>query len=492
MGILEDLRAVWASPGSDPSGWTLPSLDAHSAVLRAELDLPTYGYHSGHSIDSNRLRKIRQWIEAGHISTDGNSVFTDVTTISSAMHFMSTASRGGHMVATTLMDLDTFARSAILSDRIYHLDRLGDDYSEINQNIGENVVAALGVAATDDDPVSATLRDLFDECRSTVRSLTLWPEGSSPWTDAEQLRTGWEILLGRPIDAGSISGAAADGQRWASAGGWNVAKMISLQRGNPQGIMDDDSANFIEECNIRALFNMRIAGVLNLPYAANSSRLPVTYRRFSNAAAANNFFLDIQEVQDVVNRQISEASRPLSMKLPVFLATILMKCDRPDQILGEIGSWRQRAEPYRVKRAELLAALRDGDVKTVKRLRRAVDADIGALAKAATPDLADAVLAPAFAATGHGIAALILATFKMLKVVTGVDENARTAIVNRIARRDMWFISKISDAATSYGNSLARVQLIWGISDRKLDECSRTLERMRALDSTWRDFEPNA
>jgi hypothetical protein len=73
----------------------------------------------------------------------------------------------------------------------------------------------------------------------------------------------------------------------------------------------------------------------------------------------------------------------------------------------------------------------------------------------------------------------------VLKAVSGIDSDARTSIVNRIARRDQWFLTRLGDTAASLTNALPKVQRLWGIDDDALDDCAATLQRMRVLDPTW-------
>ncbi|MDQ4032730.1 MAG: hypothetical protein M3332_10870 [Actinomycetota bacterium] len=493
MALLDDISVLACQFSStetaEPGGWHLPNLSSESLPIRAEFDLSAPGYHArADESAENRLQALRAWREYNR--TTGEAVFTDTTTIVAATHFMAVAGKDGHVTATALMDLDSFVRSVILYDHVLYLDNSSLEDENINSNLGGRVLIPVATSVPADSAnrpeqdISSTLQDLFDECMHTLRNLSQWPAQSGPRIDAEQLRAGWEILLGGPVDWSLIDGRAANGQRWSSVGAYNIARMAVAQRGTTKGLEPVQLANFVEECNIRALFNMRVANSLRLPYVANSSRLPMTARRFSNAATAHDAFLDVQEIQRSVTDRASAAMRTWTTQLPVFLTAVLARCKRPEDLFEQIACWREHAAPYRSKRVELLAAIQDGNVKALKRIENAVRADIHAWRKVASPDTALAVTG-SLLATGSGFAPAILTTLKVLKAVSAIDSGARMSIVNRIARRDQWFLTRLGDTAASLTNALPRVQRLWGIDDDALDDCAATLERMRALDPTW-------
>jgi hypothetical protein len=355
MALLDDIsvlaRQVSSTQTAEPDGWHLPDLSSESLPIRAEFDLSAPGNHAraGESAES-RLQALRAWRE--HNRTTGEAVFTDTTTIVAATHLMAVAGKDGHVTATALMDLDSFVRSVILYDHVLHLDSSPLEDENLNFKLGDRVLLPVTTLVPGDassrpeQDLSSTLQDLFDECMHTLRNLPRWPAQCGPRIDAEQMRAGWEILLGGPVDWSLIDGRAANAQRWSSAGTYNIERMAVAQRGTTKGLEPVQLANFVEECNIRALFNMRVASALRLPYVANSSRLPMTARRFSNAATAHDAFLDVQEIQRNVTDLASAAMRTWTTQLPVFLTAVLARCKRPEDLFEQIAWWRENAAPY--------------------------------------------------------------------------------------------------------------------------------------------------
>lgn len=241
---------------------------------------------------------------------------------------------------------------------------------------------------------------------------------------------------------------------------------------------------FIDECNVRCIFNSRVAGLIEILSAPNNARLPYRLHLLRNAAMAHDRFLDVAEIQRALHEHTATYVRPYTPELPLFLTTVLARAASLEDVCDEVGRLRADAEPYRAHRRELLDAIWRGDTRTVDRLRKAVQADTHAWRGLLRASSALALIG-VLTATGFGWAALILTSLKLVKAEEDLDPAARAGLFRRILRPEEWFLTKVGTLSRELVNGLPRLQALWGLNDLALGSCQRGLERLSGLDEAW-------
>jgi hypothetical protein len=91
--------------------------------------------------------------------------------------------------------------------------------------------------------------------------------------------------------------------RWASDTEWNLQELVNAAQDDATVADRGDFDEFVDDANLRGIFNIRLAQLIGLPYAANSSRLPIRHQQFKNARIAQEAFLDLDEIQRAVDQR---------------------------------------------------------------------------------------------------------------------------------------------------------------------------------------------
>jgi hypothetical protein len=448
-------------------------------------------FHSSEPVEEE-LAALREFIAS--VGDPSNAVFMDSTTlftVSAMLGLTGEKDPDDYVSANTLLDLDTFVRCAILYDRILCLPNDAVEVGELNRAIGAEVVSTLPLAIEEyaTPGVVGALTDLFDDVQHDVNWLARAEPGTAEHDDLEELNKAWERVLGRELAVADLFWPQRS-QQWGSIGSQIVRQLLASQS---QGRVTEltaemgvawEWAEFIDECNVRCLFNTRVAGLLGLPYAPNNARLPYRFHLLRNAAVAHDHFLDVAEVQRALQEQTASYVRPYTLELPLFLASVLARASRLDDLLREVGQLRADGEAYRARRRELLDAIWRGDTRTVDRLQEAVQADTRAWRGLlrASPTLA---VIGVLTATGFGLAAMILTSLKLIKVGEDLDPAARAGLFRRTLRPEEWFLTKVGTLSRELVNGLPTLQALWRLTNEHVDICRRGLERLSGLDEAW-------
>jgi hypothetical protein len=496
MALGEELDAISAEPRRRPADLMREEV----VPLAAEFGI-TRRHHSREPVE-DELDALRRWV-AG-VNGDGrtSAVFMDTTTLFtvSAMLGLAVEAARPHLnpdiaepsfyvTANTLLDLDTFIRCAVLYDRIVCLPNQSVDIVSINRAIGAEVVSLLPLPI---EPGYATpgvvggLTDLFESVSSDLNWLANARSGTAEGDDLEALKLAWERVLGRELSRQELfwPDRRAD---WASMGSQIVETLLA----SPVDASGQQSEvglilwpRFIDECNLRSLFNQRLAGMLALPYAPNNARLPYRVHLLKNAAVAHDRFLDVAEIQRALRDQTMAYMRPYTLELPVFLTTVLARATSLRDVLAEVGRLRAMGEAYRAHRRELLDAVWRGDTRTMDSLRAAVQADTRAWRGALKASSALAVIG-VLAATGYGLAALILTSLKLVKASEELEPAARAGLFRRVLRPEEWFLTQVGTSSRELVNTLPKLEQLWTLPTRQIEICRNRLLCLAELDGAW-------
>jgi hypothetical protein len=129
--------------------------------------------------------------------------------------------------------------------------------------------------------------------------------------------------------------------------------------------------DFVNECNLRSLFNWSIAYAFKLPYVPNSFRLPFQQYLYANGEAARQNivrFLDDKYLE----RTGEFGSIEHRVRVPLFLASILARASNLAEVVDLLRETRSKAASFRTRKAELEDAIRREDLKASKELMRAL------------------------------------------------------------------------------------------------------------------------
>src|SRR5206468_3304543 len=83
--------------------------------------------------------------------------------------------------------------------------------------------------------------------------------------------------------------------------------------------------------------------MLGLPYAANSTRLPLRFQQIRNAVIAHDCFLDLAEIQRILNERTRAYVRPGTVELPVLLTAVIERATEPTALWEQVARLRKAA-----------------------------------------------------------------------------------------------------------------------------------------------------
>jgi hypothetical protein len=230
------------------------------------------------------------------------------------------------------------------------------------------------------------------------------------------------------------------------------------------------------------MVNHRLALHLNLPYLANTARMP-----FRDA------LLDVpriltDELPSVMAADKHYAEAASNVKLmrgepfivPVFLAVALQKAQRPADLWAAIAELRSEAVGYRRRRVALEDAVSLGDLAVVTELQRALALHSSAWSErvidASATASDSALIATSEAATSAHVAALP-GSWQVV-ALTALIAGSRKLLPQELTRRLMWrffkpefrFLNRISDESKAIATAMPRVQRLWDVRDKDADE----------------------
>jgi hypothetical protein len=129
--------------------------------------------------------------------------------------------------------------------------------------------------------------------------------------------------------------------------------------------------DFVNECNLRSLFNWSIAYALKLPYVPNSFRLPFQQYLYTKGEAARQNI--VRFLDDKYREKAGEfGSIEHRVRVPLFLGSILARASSLPDVVRLLQETRSKAASFRSRKAELEDAIRREDLKAAKELMRAL------------------------------------------------------------------------------------------------------------------------
>ena len=329
--------------------------------------------------------------------------------------------------------------------------------------------------------MAGALLDLFDEVRA---SLTYDWEVGARKDDLDAMRGALAAVVGTEVTLDGLLAAKRERSSYfASAGRANLVYLARRERTN-EWIAEafNEWHEFVDESNLRAIFNLRVAGLIGLPYAPNTTRIPMRGHQLANAQIAHRQFLDVAEIQLAVDTRTARYLRPTSVP---FQSSSRPRCTRRVRLrtFGRGSEAAIVARPYRAHRNELISALELGDGRAIDRIATAVAADVRAWRKLISPKVVLG-LGVTLLSTGLGLAAQILTTMKLFKAASETDDSAREGLIRRVLRRDEWFLTRSGDTASQLTNGLAKVDAIWHPDKGTLDRCANRLATLKTADAS--------
>jgi len=447
-----------------------------------------YRHDHGSGSEEERLQALRDWVAFAPDTPRSSGVFMDNMSLYSA--FSLVTDWDGQIPANVLLDLDTFVRCVVLYDHIFYISNTAElseqsgrfDFRRLNKLLGNERVAVPIPA----DPESynrgvwGALSDLFDQAEVELYRMTGTAAGTTAATDREAIRRGWEIVLGRPIAINDIYDQGFAISYWPSSGETLVQNLLTIVPDeNVLFTGLETPSRFITESNARSLFNTRVAGILNLPYAANTTRMPFRAHLLSNAAVAQDAMQDVREIQEIFSQFAAGYLRPESVELPIFLTAVLARTRTLGGFFAEVAGLRAQAAGYRAHRRELLDAIQARNATTIDKLRLAVLDDAHKL-RGAVAGSSSTVVLGVLAALGHGFAPLIIAG---LQAMLGVDEEKRRILGRRLFKPEEWFVTRVSGSARELLDARPAIERLWG--PMNWDYMSGRFHDIVALDDIW-------
>jgi hypothetical protein len=315
-------------------------------------------------------------------------------------------------------------------DHLFHFTNPDVDDDSMNRALGEAVFCALPLPDPGPEGDLHGVRGLFRTAWAETDTLlkrlsdnaglaTL--EGKS----VEEFVWQWSMILGRPLSADDVINRGTDSgdYAWCSPGPallnqlWYASRSsVStfddvIARGDALesvGAAAGAKANrellhsMITECNCRSYVNERLANHLDLPYVANTARLPFRSLYYDLPRAVTDALPSVLAADSTYVERAAHADllRGDPLVLPVFLALALNDAKRPGDLWAAIAGLRTEATRFRERRAELDHALEVGDKKQMERIRIAIGTEAASLTE---------TLAAAGWAAGKGFATSVVA-----------------------------------------------------------------------------------
>jgi hypothetical protein len=321
---------------------------------------------------------VRNWIQACIASPRPNAVFMDTTTIQTALSLL----KGDRQILTpmTLLDLANVTSALIVNDNIFHLENSDLDSPSFNDLLHDRAFIPLPVSAKAGAVGSFALSHWRQSRLYLNRVAQADPELSE---DARAIKEAWEAILGPGTNwshwhddqisfSNRVYGEESRPREFLS----NVTELFN--RGAMAGARPDAGrvGDFVNECNLRSLFNWSVAYALKLPYVANSFRLPFQQFLYARGEATR------QHLVRFLDEKYREQARAFGaiehrVRVPLFLAAILAKASSLANVVERLQEFRSKAASFRSRKAELEAAIRREDLKASKELMRSLEVEEG-------------------------------------------------------------------------------------------------------------------
>ena len=229
----------------------------------------------------------------------------------------------------------------------------------------------------------------------------------------------------------------------------------------------------IAQSNQRALFNLELSRILQIPYAGSICRLPVRkylweQGRWSDALLSsipNSDLTSVTILDDAYRKRVAAIlpHRESVVVLPVLLAAVLQRIDRLDQFEERLAELRKQAAPLRKRLSQIESGLHGNrQEKEVKRLLDAFSDDVHVFRRTLSESIPYALAIAGIvlkAATGQP--AWLTATLGVLAAPDKLSKRTFVRLRNRVVRRDLWFVTEIGSMASALLKPQSKLEKFW-------------------------------
>jgi hypothetical protein len=227
------------------------------------------------------------------------------------------------------------------------------------------------------------------------------------------------------------------------------------------------------------LLNLRVASLLDLPYASSVFRAPFRRIMSSQALAAEEKLRVVEITKESAGKRAG--ARGTITGLPVFLAAVLSRIDNLEQFWPAVGQLRAEASALRRRRGDLEQTLADqgskAQMRTEIQLAKAVAREAQTLSSQLRVPVAGAAAAFVAAAIS-GPAAAALAAIGALSLWEKMDAATYELLVARFRRPYEIFLNNVGEEAAAMHSGLPRIARIWQMPESSLAQHARFLERV--------------
>jgi hypothetical protein len=313
----------------------------------------------------------------------------------------------GNLPATpmTVLDLARLINTICVHDRICYLESENVERNDLHALFGEDMFVELPVAST---AIEGSDYSILGDIREPLR--TLYKHRTVPWiNDVRAARAGtdrqrdawllsWETILGRKCDPVWLLRDPDEGGSSDYPDVWSTdtptllrditdVDVYALTSADRAAMMESSSAAPSErslvafESTARAHFNIHIAEILGVHYAASLARVPALRVL---AEDSRRILADLtavpaaeQALQDVFGETVTTAARrkPDFLEIPFFASEVFQVAETPGQIPDVLAGARAKSAAFRRRLRELNECLLRGDSAAVVELRAALRAE---------------------------------------------------------------------------------------------------------------------
>ena len=492
MNFEEQLSGFASGRYKHNANWE--TLDKESITTLADFGVLNVGYSMDRPKSSFLNSEVRRWIENAVGEKSLNSSFLDTTTIYTVNSLINSADEEVVM-PETLLDLATFVNAVVLYDHVFHLENPGIDSLSLNEALGNQPIIVSIPVESFDGPLDfyggvsgpgALLVGMWEEATEYNEVLRKTTKDQVPTEDRQEILKAWETILGRPLEYKELFSEYSS-KHWSSWGASLLAKLITETRMRDyhysgSQVIKNQSSEFIEECNRRSMFNLQLADSLGLPYLPSASRLPFHRFLYRRAQSVQRHLATIKRIEEEYVRRAEQYFSPddNNLIMPFFLATVLAKISSLSEFFEELAEVRRKAEPLRNCRAEMDAALLNGDVKVAKELRAAFEKDAAALRSKFPYAPVAGGIAAILAAVGGMLPNMVLISIGLLTAGSQMQEDF-AKLERRALNRRYWVLSDMKDTANALTSALPQITKLWNLKDVRAEKFSKHFSRLKSL-----------
>lgn len=450
------------------------------------------------------LDAIKDWTFIPRAFT-GLSALVDVTSIVTLEQLLD----GQHLSPLTLWDLSRMVSAIVSFDNLFYFENPNVDTAKLNALLGRPVFHTIPLPGTGPLYDPHGVRDLFNTAWTDTHDEMSMLQSHAGADNVygrklDDLAQRWAAALGRDMSVEDVADRQESDHSWRSPGAallsqlWAQTRTSSVNLNTSTTILRKFEAGTslgekavesrrrqlrktIRECNYRGMVNQRLAIHLDLPYVANTARLPFRDVFLDIPKALSDRLPSVLAADDSYSQAASVANRVSGQPLvvPVFLAVALRRASRPEDLWGVIGELRDDARGYRKRRLELETALSDGNLDTIANLHQALrlhTAQLSERVTAAVSTTAESLTTSVQTAPvshlaglpsswiGTGLSALIAGSRKLL------PQEMTRRLMWRFCKPELRFLNQVAQESRAISTAMPRVQKMWAVADSDADQ----------------------